>query len=101
MRDVTMVGRAKMLPIDVALVLYEFPEVSTPSAEYQIVRPKRAGARAARAMRARAGRRRAGARRASSASAFTAAHGIATRLELVERGEVPRFAYKAARVVDA
>jgi hypothetical protein len=39
-RDVTMVSGKKMLPIDVALVLYEFPEVSTPSAEYQIVRPK-------------------------------------------------------------
>ena len=98
-RDVTPIGDAKILPIDVALVLYEFPEVSTPSAEYQIVRAKVAspvlhvrcehvpGADAAALTRAIAGR-------------FKAAHGIDTRLELVERGQLPRFAYKAARVVD-
>jgi hypothetical protein len=27
-------GDREILPIDVALVLYDFPEVSTPSAEY-------------------------------------------------------------------
>src|SRR5262249_55704045 len=37
-RDVVRVGAREILPIDVALVLYEFPEVSTPSAEYLIVR---------------------------------------------------------------
>jgi phenylacetate-coenzyme A ligase PaaK-like adenylate-forming protein len=27
-------------------------------------------------------------------------HGVEARVELVERGKLPRFAYKAARVVD-
>src|SRR4029077_4514439 len=37
-RDVVRVAEREILPIDVALVLYEFAEVSVPSAEYQIVR---------------------------------------------------------------
>jgi phenylacetate-CoA ligase len=98
-RDVTPVGGAKILPIDVALVLYEFPEVSTPSAEYQIVRPRVPspvlhvrcehvpGADAAALTR-------------KIAERFKAVRGIDTRLELVERGKLPRFAYKAARVID-
>jgi phenylacetate-CoA ligase len=98
-RDATPVGAAEMLPIDVALVLYEFPEVSTPSAEYQIVRPKAPspvlhvrcehvpGADAVALARRIAER-------------FRAAHGIEARLELVGRGGLPRFAYKAARVID-
>ena len=84
-----------------ALVLYEFPEVSTPSAEYQIVRPQRPpptlhvrcehvpGASSARALAARIAER------------FRERLGVAARLELVPRGGLPRFAYKAARVVDA
>ena len=98
-RDVTMVGTKKILPIDAALVLYEFPEVSTPSAEYQIVRPKVPapvlhvrcehvpGADAATLS-------------VKIAERFQSMHGVAARVELVERGNLPRFAYKAARVVD-
>jgi phenylacetate-CoA ligase len=98
-RDVTPVGAAEILPIDVALVLYEFPEVSTPSAEYQIVRPGAPspvlhvrcehvpGADAAALARRIAERVR-------------AAHGVESRVELVERGKLPRFSYKAARVID-
>ena len=98
-RDVTMVAGKKMLPIDVALVLYEFPEVSTPSAEYQIVRPKTPapvlhvrcehvpGADAA-------------ALSAKIAERFKTSCGIDANIELVEKGNLPRFAYKAARVVD-
>ena len=98
-RDVTRVGNAKILPIDAALVLYDFPEVSTPSAEFQIVRPKTAapslhlrcehvpGADAAALARRIAER-------------FRDRNAIDVRVELVERGKLPRFAYKAARVVD-
>jgi phenylacetate-CoA ligase len=98
-RDVTPVGDAKILPIDVALVLYEFPEVSTPSAEYQIVRPKTPAfvlhvrCEHVPGVDAAALARRIGER-------FKARHGIDARLELVERGNLPRFAYKAARVID-
>jgi phenylacetate-CoA ligase len=98
-RDVTPVEGRPILPIDVALVLYEFPEVSTPSAEYQIVRPSEPrpelhvrcehgpGVDADRIAR-RIGER------------IRDRLGVAARLELVPRGELPRFAYKAARVVD-
>jgi phenylacetate-CoA ligase len=98
-RDVTRVGDAKILPIDAALVLYDFPEVSTPSAEYQIVRPKTP----APALHLRCEHvpgADAAALRRRIAERFRAAHGIDARVELVERGKLPRFAYKAARVVD-
>jgi phenylacetate-CoA ligase len=99
-RDVVPVGDREVLPIDVALVLYEFPEVATPSAEYQIVRPAvpapvlhvrcehAAGADAA-ALSARLAER------------LRDRLGVAARVELLPRGGLPRFAYKAARVVEA
>lgn len=100
-RDVVVAGGREILPIDVALVLYEFPEVSTPSAEYQIVRSGQPEA----ALRVRLeydpasgvdeadlGRR--------LGERFLDALGVELRLELIERGAAGRFAYKAARVVD-
>jgi len=98
-RDVVSVGGVEVLPIDVALVLYEFPEVSRPSAEYQIVRASdvlRVRIEYDPAAGADAGdlARRLGVR-------FRERLGVASDLELVPRGAVPRFAYKAARVVDA
>ncbi|HVO27093.1 MAG TPA: hypothetical protein VMW56_26070 [Candidatus Margulisiibacteriota bacterium] len=100
-RDIVPVGSDEILPIDVALVLYEFPEVSTPSAEYQIVRPKQPApqlhvrleydptlvsnvADITRRLRER----------------FRARLDVSAQLDLVARGDLPRFAYKAARVVD-
>jgi phenylacetate-CoA ligase len=101
-RDIVAVRDREVLPIDVALVLYEFPEVSRPSAEYQIVRARAAtDALTVRleydpatgadlpALTRRLGER------------FRDRLGVETHLELVARGAVPRFAYKAARVVDA
>lgn len=100
-RDIVPVAGKEILPIDVALVLYDFPEISTPSAEYQIVRPKQE----APSLHVRleydpatvgdpAGiTRRLGER-------FQDRLGVKLALELVERGSVPRFAYKAARVID-
>jgi len=98
-RDVTAVGGREILPIDVALVLYEFPEASTPSAEYQIVRS------AARADTLHV--------RLEHAAGVDPAHlarrlgerlrerlGVPAHLELFPPGALPRFAYKAARVVD-
>ncbi|HLY39153.1 MAG TPA: hypothetical protein VKU61_14005 [Candidatus Binatia bacterium] len=98
-RDVVSVGGVEVLPIDVALVLYEFAEVSRPSAEYQIVRAPdvlRVRIEYDPAAGADAGdlARRLGAR-------FRERLGVASDLELVPRGAMPRFAYKAARVVDA
>jgi phenylacetate-CoA ligase len=100
-RDIVPVGKRELLPIDVALVLYEFPELSTPSAEYQILRPKLptsqlhlrveydpTAAIDTHALTARL------------AQAFHQRLGVETKLELIGRGTGPRFAYKAARVVD-
>jgi phenylacetate-CoA ligase len=98
-RDLVPAGGTEVLPIDVALVLYDFPEVSTPSAEFQIVRSAQPGddlhvrcehapgvARDELAARLR--------------DRFRERLGVPARLELVDRGGLPRFAYKAARVVD-
>src|SRR5262249_47286278 len=101
-RDLVPAGGREVLPIDVALVLYEFPEVSRPSAEYQLVRPREPGD----VLRLRVEYDPSAATEPSDL-----AHRLTTRLrerlgvradpELVARGSVPRFAYKAARVVDA
>ena len=100
-RDLVPAGSHEVLPIDVALVLYEFPEVSRPSAEYQIVRgPEPRALRVRIEYDATGGvdvdglTRRLGER-------FRERLGVPAELELVARGAVPRFAYKAARVVDA
>jgi phenylacetate-CoA ligase len=98
-RDLTLVEGKKILPIDVALVLYEFPEASTPSAEFQIVRPPvPAPALRVRCEHAPGVDAPALARRITER--FREALGVGARVELVERGKLPRFAYKAARVVD-
>jgi phenylacetate-CoA ligase len=98
-RDIVCVSGKEILPIDVALVLYEFPEVSTPSAEYQILRPNRplpqlhlqleySGSVELSDLTARLRAR------------FRERLGLDTQLHFVPRGGVPRFSYKAARVVD-
>ncbi|MGH7822655.1 MAG: phenylacetate--CoA ligase family protein, partial [Candidatus Binatia bacterium] len=100
-RDFVPAGDRTLLPIDVAFLLYEFAEVSSPSAEYQIVRRRTdasklhlrvelqaSGAADPEGLRAALGRR------------FRERLGVALELELLPRGGLPRFAYKAARVVD-
>jgi len=101
-RDIVTVGEVEVLPIDVALVLYEFPEVSRPSAEYQIVR----GKAPANALRVRIEYDPAGGVDASDlarrlSGRFRERLGVTADVDLVPRGAVPRFAYKAARVVDS
>jgi phenylacetate-CoA ligase len=100
-RDLVTAGDRRLLPIDVALVLYDVPEVSTPSAEYQIVR--RANDTRALHLRVEFDPRRVGdvgELRRSLALRFRERHGVESSIELVPRGELPRFAYKAARVID-
>jgi phenylacetate-CoA ligase len=101
-RDVVSVDGREILPIDVALVLYGFPEVSTPSAEYQIVRQADPGAPLrVRAEYAPAAGLDADALGRRVAEALRARLAVRVDVELVARGAVPRFAYKAMRVVDA
>jgi len=100
-RDLVPVGDVEVLPIDVALVLYEFPEVSRPSVEYQIVRGGRSEALRVRIEYDARGGADAGALTRRLAERVRERLGVPADLELVARGAVPRFAYKAARVVDA
>jgi len=99
-RDITTVGAKEILPIDVALILYEFPEVSTPSAEFQIVR----GRAPLQVLHLRAEHADTAtdiaALQARIAGRIQADLGVAAAVELMPRGELPRFAYKAARVID-
>ncbi len=100
-RDFVKVGERHLLPIDVAFVLYEFPEVAAPSAEYQIVR--RAADTSTLRVRVEFDPRWTAdveALRRGVAERFRERHGAVAELDLVPRGELPRFAYKAARVVD-
>jgi len=100
-RDIVPVGDVEVLPIDVALVLYEFPEISTPSAEYQVVRRKPLSDKLhVRVEYDPAAEPDLAGLRQRVAAGFRQRLGVATALELVARGSVPRFAYKAARVVD-
>lgn len=100
-RDLVRVGDRRLLPIDVALVLYELPEISTPSAEYQIVR--RAADETSLHLRLEFDPRRVsdlGGLRGALAARFRERLAVPLDLALVPRGELPRFAYKAARVVE-
>ena len=101
-RDVVTIDRRDILPIDVALVLYDFPEVSRPSAEYQIVRHAEAGAPLhVRVEYDPAASKDVTALERRLIEAFRARLDVRVRMELVARGSVPRFSYKATRVVDA
>lgn len=99
-RDLVRVGERDVLPIDVARLLYEFPEIAEPSAEYQIVRRRppssvlqlRVEATAAAADRLAIARR--------LQERIRQALGLDAAIELLPRGGLPRFAYKAARVID-
>jgi phenylacetate-CoA ligase len=100
-RDVTTVGGRAILPIDVALVLYDFPEIAEPSAEYQIVR--RGSSSGALDLRVEFNASAAGdgdSLRNRVRERFRQTLGIETTIDLIPRGNLPRFAYKAARVVD-
>ncbi len=98
-RDLVPVADRDVLPIDVALVLYDFPEVSTPSAEYQIVRPA-APAPELHVRCEHAAGVDAAPLAARLAERFRDRLGVPVRVELLPQGGLPRFAYKAARVVD-
>ncbi len=100
-RDFVDASGKRLLPIDVAFLLYEFPEVASPSAEYQIVRRK--GDPSALALRVEFDPRKVGdleSLRRGVSLRFRDRLGVETDLTLVPRGKLPRFAYKAARVVD-
>ena len=96
-------GRVKeILPIDAALLLYDFPELVTPSVEYQLVRPKTPGRTLhVRVECAKEGPDEVSALRDAIARRFVARIGVEAEVEMLPRGALPRFDYKAARVVSA
>jgi phenylacetate-CoA ligase len=100
-RDIVPVAGREILPIDVALLLCEFAEIAAPAAEYQILRSARpTDALALRVEYDATGRGdpRDLVRRLDQRCRERL--GVACVPELVARGALPRFAYKAARVVD-
>jgi phenylacetate-CoA ligase len=92
----------EVLPIDVALVLYEFDELIAPSVEYQIVRPKEVAPALPLRVEFRAERvpDLAGLQGAIERR-FRERLGVAVSLDMLPWGSLPRFDYKAARVVSA
>jgi phenylacetate-CoA ligase len=92
----------EVLPIDVALVLYEFAELVSPSVEYQMVRPKEPADRLTLRVEFRAERVADLAGLGSAIAArFTERLAVPVALEMLPWGTLPRFDYKAARVVAA
>lgn len=99
----TAVPRIKeMLPIDAALLLYEFPELVTPSVEYQLVRAKEPQRQLhVRVECASESPDVVAALRTAISARFRERSGVAATVEMLPRGALPRFDYKAARVVNA
>jgi len=92
----------EILPIDAALVLYDFPELVTPSVEYQLVRPKDPQRTLhVRVEYANESTDAVAALRSALTSRFRERIGIDAAVEVMPRGALPRFDYKAARVVNA
>jgi len=96
-------GRVKeILPIDAALLLYDFPELVTPSVEYQLVRPKAAEPTLrVRVEVANDSPDMVAALRGRVTERFADRLGVSADVEMLPRGALPRFDYKAARVVSA
>jgi len=92
----------EILPIDAALVLYEFGELVAPSVEYQIVRPKKPAAELSLRVEYRPERVTDPAALARAiGERFRERFAIRARAEMLTWGTLPRFDYKAARVVGA
>ena len=88
----------EMLPIDAALLLHEFPELAVPSNEYQLVRRPRPGP--ALELRVEGPVGAPGDLVPAIARRARETLGVTVEIELVPRGGLPRFDFKAARVVD-
>jgi phenylacetate-CoA ligase len=99
-KDIVPVEGRELLPIDVLLALLDCTPLRDTAIEYQIVR--RAGARALplRVEHRAAGTSEAAAVAASIADRARARLGVPVDVVLLAPNALPRFAFKAARVVD-
>jgi len=99
-KDVVAVEGRELLPIDVLLALLDCEAMRDAAIEYQIVRRPRLHALPLRVEHRAAGTSAAAAVTASIADQARARLGIAVAVELLAPNALPRFAFKAARVVD-
>jgi phenylacetate-CoA ligase len=99
-KDVVAVDGREILPIDVLLALFDCTALRDGAIEYQIVRRPGLQALPLRVEHQAAGTREAAAVTAAIAAAARARLGVPVEVELLAPNALPRFAFKAARVVD-
>jgi phenylacetate-CoA ligase len=99
-KDVVAVDGRELLPIDVLLALLDCEALRGAAIEYQIVRRPALRALPLRVEHVNAGRSEADDVAASIAHRVRARLRVPVDLELLAPNALPRFAFKAARVVD-
>ncbi len=99
-KDITAVGGREILPIDVLLALLDCAPMRGAAIEYQIARRPRLDALPLRVEHAAAATSERDAVAASMTATLRERLGVPIHLELLAPNALPRFAFKAARVVD-
>jgi phenylacetate-CoA ligase len=99
-KDVVAVDGREILPIDVLLALLDCAALRDGAIEYQIVRRSGLPALPLRVEHRAAGTQEEAAVAATIATAARARLGVPVDVELLAPNALPRFAFKAARVVD-
>lgn len=99
-RDLVSVGTGAVLPIDVSIALSRAPALAGAALEYQIVRRPALQALPLRVEHRAAGTSEADAIATTIASAVRSRVDLPVEVTLLAPGALPRFAFKAARVVD-
>jgi phenylacetate-CoA ligase len=99
-KDIVAVDGRELLPIDVLLALLDGPALERSAIEYQIVRRPALRALPLRVEHGAAGTAEAPALAATIAERARARLGVPVQVELLPPNALPRFAFKAARVVD-
>jgi phenylacetate-CoA ligase len=99
-KDIVSIDGHEILPIDVLLVLHDAPPLKRVPIEYQIVRQSQSRELRIRLEHPAAGGSEAASLAHSLADMIRSRLGVPVRLEVLWPGKLPRFAFKAARVVD-
>jgi phenylacetate-CoA ligase len=99
-KDIVAVADREVLPIDVLLALLEAPALAGRAIEYQIVRHPAQSALPVRVEHPAAETSDAAAAAGSIETALRSRLKVPVELSLLAPGALPRFAFKAARVVD-
>jgi phenylacetate-CoA ligase len=99
-KDIVAVDGRELLPIDVLLALLDCPALERRAIEYQIIRRPQLKALPLRVEHGAAGTAEAPALAAAIAERARARLGVPVQVELLAPNALPRFTFKAARVVD-